>query len=83
MSDPLRIPLPESIRLRIAEMQQQIARIEADRKLIIDTLLGTQWGPGDPRWASSVQLAPTEIIVLPPAPALMNDDTPNPASRAE
>lgn len=66
MSDPIRIPLPDSIRLRLNDLHAQRAQIERDTKTIVDTVLGTQWGPGDPLWGASVALDTTHIIVTPP-----------------
>lgn len=65
MADPIRIPLPESIRIRLLELHQQKAQIGRDVKLIVDTLLGTQWAPNDPLWGAAIALDKTELVVTP------------------
>lgn len=83
MIDPIRIELPESIRLRLldlhtekAELSKQVAAIDRDTKTIVDTLLGTKWAPNDPLWGSAVALDTTHVIVTPPAVPTKVDEAP-------
>lgn len=65
MSKPLRIPLSDSVRVRLAGLYQQKAQIDRDVKLIADTVIGTQLAPHDPLWNGSVELTDTEICITP------------------
>jgi hypothetical protein len=65
MSDPIRFPLSASNRVRLDALNKQAAQIEHDRKLIVDSILGMQWAPGDPLWNAAIRLEADAIVATP------------------
>ena len=62
-----RIALPESVRIRLAELHQQKAQIDRDIKTTVDTVLGMQFAPDDPAWSAAVELHADHIAITEPA----------------